>query len=205
MEDDETNSLSITRYVNETWQKDNMCVLLNLPNFLESAFTKTPRYGWEAQDYTKHYLQKACCCFYQYSDDEETSQAIETSINNATKYCNHNETILIANNPTSSNIEGFAKTNYNENCSTITYFICPEDENNSEKNFLNKIVQNIFEHHKNINCIKIHSGTIKKKDEWIFSKNGFKLIFPEHSTFITRKLPYFLLCRKQYYGTGKKD
>ncbi len=211
MEDDETNSLSITRYTNETWQKDNsfgylnMYVSLNLSNFLESAFTKTPRYGWEAQDYIKHYLQKACCCFYQYDDDEEHSQAIETSINNATKYCNENETILIANSPTSSNIKGFAKINYNENCSTITYFICPEDENSSEKNFLKKIVQNIFEHNKNIGHIKIHSGTIKKSKEKLLSKNGFRLIFPEHSAFITRKLPYFLLCREQYYCIGKKD
>ena len=205
MEDDETNSLSITRYTNETWQKDNMCVSLNLSNFLESAFTKTPRYGWKAQDYIKHYLQKACCWCYQYDNDEEHSQAIKTSINNATKYCNKNETILIVNNPTLSNIKGFAKINYNENCSTITYFICPEDENNSKTTFLEKIVQNIFEHNKNIGHIKIHSGTIKKKNEGLLTENGFMLIFPQHNQFITRKLPYFLLCRKQYNYLKKND
>ncbi len=201
--DDKVNELSLTRYDNETWQENNISGSFKLKNFLESEFTKDPRYGWETQDYVYNCLQKLCCCFYQDGDDEEHSQAIETSIKNLTKNCTVDSPLLIATEKTiQKKIIGFAKVNYHKNrYAEIIHFICQENTINTA---LKAIMQNIFEH-KNIDHIKINSGTIQKKNEKILDQNRFTLTFPPHSSFITTKLPYFLLTRKKYEDLKKNS
>ena len=202
--DNKKNELSLTRYDNETRQKNNIDLSFNLENFLVSQFTKDPRYAWETQDYVYNYLQKACCCFYQ-DGDEEHSQEIETSIKNSTKNCTVDSPIFIATKKTiTKKIIGFARINYHKKShAEITHFLCPE--NASKTTFLEKIMKNIFVHNKTINHIKIHSGTIQKKDAWILNRNGFVLTFPPHSRFITTKLPFFSLYRQQYESLKKND
>ena len=88
--DDKENELSLTRYMSENWKNNKQ----NITYFLYSALQKNPRYCWKISDYLYDFLNNALCCWcYQYDNDEEHSQAIGTSFNNATKYCNENETI----------------------------------------------------------------------------------------------------------------
>ena len=177
--------------------------------FLKKHFKNYPYYGWTLKNYlwlsTKKVCHRSSCC--QYNDDKQYSQAIKISINNATKRCNENEKIFIAQKQNKT--VGFARANMPPQhsysyCSEITYFICPYNK----ESFLPKIVQNIFKYHKNIHLIIINPFAINGLDKDAIEFNQFtkkNLGFFNGLFDYYQGIPYYHLWRSVHEFYNKRN